>query len=285
MKKKNRTRNVIIIIVLAVVVIANIVLWRSGSGTAVSYAEESVKSQDISTYFSFSGHIRASEDKQQTAKKNMKVRDLLVAEGDHVDAGDILFRATDGERVYADISGIIEVLHIEKDSTLGAGSPIAEIVDYSTLKVIVDADEYDVGALSVGQSVSVFVNALGITADGIIDKIANDAIVGKDVSFYSVEISVANDGAMRAGMSVETQVMNGHVAGATTISMDSLQFDAENMPFVYIRDGGGNITPQYVSIGINDGTKVQLLSGPQPGDTVYRPARTGIMMPFRAMRG
>jgi len=279
MKRKSRKR---LIWIIVLVLLATAALWfvlsnnQSGQG---SYTEETVKAQDIHTYLSFSGHVRSSQSKQQTAKKVMKVREIYVEEGDRVEQGALILRAADGERVYADIAGTIETLYPEVDSQLGIGSPIAEIFDYAQLMVIVDADEYDVGALYVGQEVTVYINALGEVVTGAIDKIANDAAVGRDVSFYKVEIALNESGNLRAGMSVEARVLDKTAIGATTISMRALRFDAENQPFVYKRDPSGRIYVQPVTIGINDGVTVQILSGVSPGENVYRPQRGMMIMP------
>lgn len=285
MKKKSRKRVIILIVALVVVAIIVFVVLNNQNASQASYTQEQVKSQDISTYLTFSGHIRASDTKQQVAKKSMKVKDIYVEEGDSVEEGALLFKASDGERVYAEISGVIEVLYVEEDISLSPGSPIADIVNYGDLMVKVDADEYDVGALTTGQGVDIFVNALGRMVGGTIDKISNDATVGKDVSYYTVEILLSEQDGLRAGMSVEAQILDKHSAGATVISMNALQFDYENQPYVYIKDSSGNIVAQYVGVGINDGSNVEIISGLQTGDTVYRPSSSGMLMPGMMMRG
>jgi len=285
MKRKSRKKWIVLGAVVLLAALAAIWVMNTRQGTQGNYIEETVKTQDLSTYLSFSGHVRASEDKQIVAKRSMKVKELYVSEGDVIERGTLILRATDGERVYADIAGTIEKLYPEADSPLSPGSAIANIVNYGELMVKVDADEYDVGALSVGQDVSIYVNALGTTASGAISKIANDATVGKDVSYYTVEIALHGAGGLRAGMSVEARVLDKTAEGATTVSMRALQFDAENQPFLYMRDANGRMAMQYVSVGISDGTTVQILAGVYPGESVYRPPRRNMMMPGMGMMG
>jgi len=84
-------------------------------------------------------------------------------------------------------------------------------------------------------------------------------------------------------MSVEAQILNTCALGAVTIPMKALQFDAENQPFVYKADANGKLYAQKVTIGINDGATIQILSGVDDGESVFRPIRRNALMPGMGM--
>ena len=53
-------------------------------------------------------------------------------------------------------------------------------------------------------------------------------------------------------------MLNHDIKDAVTVTMKALQFDAENKPFVYVRDSDGKVRTKYVETGVNDGTIVEI---------------------------
>ena len=70
------------------------------------------------------------------------------------------------------------------------------------------------------------------------------------------------------GMKVSAKVLNESVENVVVVSMDALQFDAYNQPYV-LKLSGREYVQVPVTVGINDGTSVQILSGVSAGETVY----------------
>ena len=66
-------------------------------------------------------------------------------------------------------------------------------------------------------------------------------------------------------------MLNQSVQNVTTLPMSAIQFDDTNASFVYMK--GKKKIPDQVSVtlGINDGTTVQIISGVKSGDTVLVP--------------
>jgi len=232
-------------------------------------SSETVQRRDLTTYYSFSGNLTPVSDEIQTAKETMKVRDLYVSEGDQVEQGDLLLRASDGQRVYASYSGVIEELYPSADDTLQSGAQIARIVDYATLEVTVDVDEYDIGAIEEGKEGTVYLNALERSIPGTVSDIARSATSEGGVSYYEVKLQVNAPSDVRAGMSVEVQILNQQAPGAISLSLEALMYDEYNMPYVYQKDAQGSLIAVPVQTGVSDGKNIQILSGLSEGDTVY----------------
>ena len=70
------------------------------------------------------------------------------------------------------------------------------------------------------------------------------------------------------GMKVSAKVLTESVENVVVVSMDALQFDAYNLPYV-LKLSGREYVQVPVTVGINDGTSVQILSGVSAGETVY----------------
>ena len=256
-----------ILIGLIVIALA-IFLITSANRLRGAYSEAKATVRDVSTYYSFSGNLTPVEDKLQTAKEQGKIKEIFVSKGDTVEIGDALLRLTDGTRVYALSAGTIESLEVEKEDTLAPGSPICRIVDYSTLEVSVDVDEYDVDALTVGKQASILINALGESMPATVSEIANDATVLGGVSYYQVKMTLPAVGGVKSGMSVEATVLKEQALGALCAPVSAISYDEDNAPYAMVMREG-EIVSVPLELGVSDGQYVQVKSGLSDGETIY----------------
>lgn len=178
--------------------------------------------------------------------------------------------------VYAEITGEITDVFADENSTIMAGTPILNIADYSDMKAVVKVDEYDINSVSEGEEVIVRIDALGKEYKGIISKISKSVIKKagvslNQISYYNADVEIEDSFDLYAGMSVEVKALNQRADDAVTISMKALQFDNENMPYVYYINESGEIATKYVEIGINDGITVQITEGLNENDVIQVP--------------
>lgn len=275
MDKRSKKKRYIIISIIALLLIAAVIyLVVRPKGT--SYTEETVKTQDLTTYYSFTGNIEAKDTQKVIAMSATKITKVYVEEGDKVKEGTDLFKTAQGQIIEAEIDGQVAEVLVSKDSTVAAGTVLARITDYNNLQVTIKVDEYDVGAVKVGKEVSIYVNSLDKTFKGTVSKVSKEATTVNNVSYFTAVVDIQKDSSLLVGMSTEIKMINHSASGAITISMKALQFDNQNTPYVYIKKDG-KITTQEVKVGINDGTTVQILEGLNADDTVYLPvAKTSL---------
>jgi len=183
--------------------------------------------------------------------------------------------------VLAEIYGEVSEIYVDENESLVTGTKIMDIVDYDNLEVKIKVDEYDLGAVSAGKEVTVTINQLGKDVAGKVSEISKEAETVNEVSFFTASIALDKSPDLRVGLSVEVKSLNKSTAAATAISMEALQFDDENRPFVYYRDGNGKVSTKPVKAGINDGTYVQILEGVRVEDVVLIPdkAEEGFQRP------
>ena len=269
MKKKTKKR-IIIISIICVILIALVisVLLRPKDA---AYNEETVKSGDINTYYSFSGNIEAKEKQSLVSDKIMQIKSLKVKEGDKVKKGDVIFDTSMNEEYTSKIDGEIAKIYIEEGAQLMAGLPIADITNYDELQVTIKIDEFDIGAVTEGKDVTATVNALEKNISGKIKKVSREATTLNGISYFTASVDLESDPELLVGMSVEVKLLNQSVSGATTISMKALQFDNENKPYVYCKDAENKPYKKEVEIGINDGITVEIKTGLSVGDTILIP--------------
>lgn len=269
-RKKGRKKWIWLVLVLAVLGVGVYSFLSAGSEAAQAlFTEEAVQNRDIVTYYSFSGNLTPVTDETQTAKESLKVKEVYVTEGQTVQEGDLLLRSTDGKRVYTSYAGTVEKLYAEKDDTLQPGSQIARIVDYETLEVTVDVDEYDIGAVEIGKEGTVYLNALERSIPGVVSEVSREATTEGGVSYYEAKLQVDAGSHVRSGMSVEVTILNQQALDTPSLSLDAISYDEYNRPFVYQRDAEGQMKAVPVETGISDGRNIQILSGISEGKQVY----------------
>ena len=269
MKKKK----IIVGLIILVAILAVAVYWfQSSSGTGGMrggyYESETSRLGNIATYYNFTGNVAVKESQQAAAYSAATVREIYVAEGDVVAKGDALARLSDGTLLSAEIAGEVTAVNASVDEAVAAGSPVVEIVDFDALEIIVKIDEYDVNAVAVGDEALVTVDALGESFEGQITRISKIAQQSGDVAYVEATIAAEAEVELLPGMKVSAKVLNESVENVVVVSMDALQFDAYNQPYV-LKLSGREYVQVPVTVGINDGTSVQILSGVSAGETVY----------------
>lgn len=268
--KKKKFRKWIWLILLVLLAAAAAFFWNAGQQTASALlSEETAALRDITTYYSFSGSLTPVSDEIQTAKETLKVRQLYVSEGDVVKTGDLLLRASDGTRVYAAYTGTVEELYPTVDDTLQPGAQIARIVDYASLEVSVDVDEYDIRAVTLGKEGTVYLNALERSVPGVVTDVARNATSDGGVSYYEVKLRLDAGQDVRSGMSVEVTILNQQVENTVSVSLDALMYDEYNRPYVYQKDAEGSLIAVQVETGVSDGRNIQIVYGLREGDRIY----------------
>jgi len=169
--------------------------------------------------------------------------------------------------IKAPISGIINSRFIEVGSFVGAGSQLFNIVDVSTLKLKVTANERQAVQLELGAKVNVKVPVFqDETFTGSISFIAPKA----DNSLnYPVEIKLDNTklNKLKAGMYATADFHFDQPVPMLVIPRASF-VDGVNSGKIYVIEKQGVATARKISIGAVMGEKVEVLEGLKEGDIV-----------------
>ncbi|SOC16613.1 HlyD family secretion protein [Ureibacillus xyleni] len=267
MNKKIKITSFVVGGVLVVSLISGAFLTNKGSA---SFEEEKVQTEDITTYYSFSGTVDAKSRQNIVSQKEMHVEEVLVKAGDQVKTGDVLVISSEGEEIKSEIDGEVAGVYTKNNSHAMKGTRLVDIVDYSNLHVKVKVDEYDLKYVEVDQEVDVTINALEKDIKGKIYAISKEAINENGISYFTAMIDFDKDESIRVGMSAETKVLKDSATGIKTISMKAIQFDSKNETYVMLSEDGKPIK-QYVETGINDGTTIEIKSGLNADDVVMIP--------------
>ena len=143
---------------------------------------------DLAKNFKSEVDISQSQARLATAKSNLAVlRDQLKK-----------------STVTAPTGGWLETVSVDVGEQVGAGMPVATILDMEEVKIIVGVPQTDIAQITVGDQVSVDVAGAGKRA-GIVSRIAS--ITSSTTRTFDVEVTVPNpERTLRAGMSVEATI-------------------------------------------------------------------------------
>ena len=269
--------------ILVVLAVAAVVMLSLLQRSTPQYTEEIAKTQDIITYYTFSGNLDPGDAQVVVARSRGTVKELLKDEGDTVEYEVAVIKPKSGIKIESSMAGTISDMYVKVDDDYTPGTELFRVADYARPLLKIKVDEYDISALQKGMEVTVTVQATGKTLTGSITRIAQEATVVNDIAYYEVEISVPQDGSLVMGLTCEVSVLRESALNATTVSMDAIQYDESNKPYVYCYSRGNEVVRQSVLLGINNGVLVEVRDGVKSGETILLPKTVDFpMMPMRS---
>lgn len=190
---------------------------------------------------------------------------------------DNLYTQLDDYKIIASISGTLTDFDVKVGDTLSTAKPVAEITDYSNVKISIKIDEYDILGVEDGVSADISVDALDRDYEGTIRNVSKKATIDKGVSYFTADVEFTADSYIRTGMSVEVKIKNNDIKNALTISMNALYYESDNTPYVLVKNGKSS-EKKYVTVGATDGSYVEIKDGLKEGDTVQAKSAMMTMM-------
>ena len=269
--------------ILVVLAVAAVVVLSLLQRTTPQYTEEIAKTQDIITYYTFSGNLEPGDAQVVVARSRGTVKELLKDEDDTVEDEEAVIQPKSGSKIESTMAGTISNMYVKVDDDYTPGTELFRVADYAHPLLKIKVDEYDISALQKGMEVTVTVQATGKTLTGSITRIAQEATVVNDIAYYEVEISVPQDGSLVMGLTCEVSVLRESALNATTVSMDAIQYDENSKPYVYCYSRGNEVVRQSVLLGINNGVLVEVRDGVKSGETILLPKAVDFpMMPMHS---
>jgi membrane fusion protein, multidrug efflux system len=175
-----------------------------------------------------------------------------------------LQKSTDMYQIKSSISGVVDEVMMKVGSGAAPGLPLAKVVNFSKLKVRVDAPETYAGRLRVGNSVQVQFPDIQKEVTSKISYIG--AGVNPANRTVKVEIPIrSNEGGLLPNMSSVVKVVNYSNPKALVIPINLVQKDLGNQDFVMI-EAGGYAKRVNIKMGQQYGENCEILTGLKAGD-------------------
>ncbi|MBF2055143.1 MAG: efflux RND transporter periplasmic adaptor subunit [Candidatus Sericytochromatia bacterium] len=164
------------------------------------------------------------------------------------------------------LSGYVNRVNAENGEVVSPGMALAEIVQMNPVKLTVGVPEREIAAVSLGQEVEVFFDALPDQRfKGQIIFIA--AVAEQESKTFPIKIRLDNPGIkMRGGMIGRIALNQGRVNDAIVVPQDAV-IDEKGGRFVFVeQDGIARKTS--VTLGPRQGSEVVISSGLKAGDAL-----------------
>lgn len=169
--------------------------------------------------------------------------------------------------IYAPCDGIVTELNIKEGGMVSAGSCIATISDLDAMKVAIQVDEYSILDTGAGSSVTILVDSIGKSYEGILSKVSDTATLNNGVAYFEAEAAFTADEYVKSGMSVEVRLTSVNKTEVLTISADALHYKEDNTAYVLVKNGDTQKVRD-VELGVTDGDYVEILSGVSLEDVI-----------------
>ena len=266
-----------IILVVLLLALAGGVGWYAYNSLkreyTTTYDTYTATTGSISNALSFSGNLGLIDSASYTASSSGTVKTVYAPAGTEVKEGDKLLRLSNGETVTADFDGRVNVLSLSEGDSVVAGDTLAQIADFTHLRVTFRVDEYDISDVSVGQACTVTVTALEKSYESTIAAIDYISASSGNVAYYSATAYVDVDGDALPGMQVTVTIPQEEAKDVVILKVDALSFDNTNQAFVYMKNESGELAQVNVTTGVSNGNYIEITSGLTDGDTVYVEAK------------
>lgn len=276
LKRKRRRKRIrklilwLILIALAVGAVYLFVLPKLKAAATTTYDSYTTTRGSISNSLSFSGSIDVVNDETLSAEAAGTVRKIYVEEGEAVVAEQRLMRLSNGEILKASFDGEVNEIMVEEGDEVSANADLIEIVDFSNLEVSLRVDEYSMASVSVGQACEVTVTALEQTFDSEISHINRIPTGGGSTSYYTVTAQFSGSEEVLPGMQVTVVIPEEEADDVVILSSDALSFGQANNAYVLMQNEDGDMEQVYVEIGVDNDNYVEITSGLEEGETVYK---------------
>jgi RND family efflux transporter MFP subunit len=167
--------------------------------------------------------------------------------------------------ITAPFSGVITKKMVDLGSVIGAGSPLVEITDISSLKLTVSVPERDILKFKLNQEVSVSADIYGKRMfDG---KVTNVSVQADKSHNFKVQITVKNaQQELMAGMYGSVSLNNSKSITALSIPRKALVGSSKN-PQVYVIKNGKSILTSF-NAGTSDGEFIEVVDGLSKSDQI-----------------
>ena len=170
--------------------------------------------------------------------------------------------------VVAQADGVVIDKPVQEGMRVDAGEALYRTADLSSLWLIAQVQEQDLGAIVPGQTArATFVAFPGRSFEGRVEFVYPS--LSTDTRTARVRIVLPNpDGVLRAAMFANVQIEAAPASASVLTVPDSAVLDSGTRQVVLLSAGEGRFQPRTVTLGVHGDGWVQVTDGIKPGDRV-----------------
>lgn len=141
--------------------------------------------------------------------------------------------------ITAPCSGTVTALNVQPGDAVTPQTVLAVISDLDSMEIAIRVDEYSILNTAVGSPVTVYVDSIDSSYNGVLSWVADTATVENGVSYFEATVRFVPDEKVRSGMSVETHLVNVDAPGTLSVSVEAVQYREDNTAYVLVRGDDG----------------------------------------------
>ncbi|MFX4262296.1 efflux RND transporter periplasmic adaptor subunit [Pelotomaculum propionicicum] len=194
---------------------------------------------------------------------------LKIAEADAAAAAAAASSAEEslrGATVVSPFNGVVSNRNVTPGQMAAAGTPLMNVEDISSVYVVVNVEQKDLGRVKTGLPADVNVDSFVSRGfEGVVEIINPSA--NNNARVFETKIKVANgEGLLKPGMFASVRIKTGEEGEALAVPQNSL-VSIQGMYFAYVADGDRALRRQ-VEIGQVVGQLVEIKSGLTAGQKI-----------------
>jgi HlyD family secretion protein len=176
-------------------------------------------------------------------------------------------RLADAQLV-APFDGVVTAVYLAEGEW--ATGPAIELTDTSSLEVVLDVDEVDIGLISPGQRTRVTLETWPEEEfEGEVVRIAPTGSTQNEIVTYQVHVRLdSKDRPVRTGMTANAELITTERDGVLLVANRAITVDRDEGKYFVHRVDGETVSRTEVTIGMRDGSYTEVTSGLQEGDSV-----------------
>ena len=167
-------------------------------------------------------------------------------------------------------SPVSSILNLGANATL-----VMTLGDIQQVFVRGKVDEADIGRVRLGQTARITTESFPDRAfDGRVTQISPIGVEKDNVTTFEVKVSIDNAGKeLKANMTANAEIVLEQFPDSLLVPEGAVVFDAQRKPFVDLVDPGSRTGRRRVpvTVGVGNGTKMQIRDGVKAGDKVVLP--------------
>lgn len=169
--------------------------------------------------------------------------------------------------IYAPCDGIITALNITEGGMVSNGASVATISNLNTLQVTISIDEYSILDISEGSPVTILIDSIDKSYEGVITYVSDIATLSNGVSYFEATVDFTADEYVKSGMSAEVRLTSTDEKDVVSVTVEAVHYNDDNTAYVLVKTDKGQ-EMRNVKIGVSDGSYVEIISGLNEGDII-----------------
>lgn len=285
MKKKTIKTLNYALIALVIIILAAAFLRRDPSQKILGdvpmdvfiVQSEKVQNRDLTRQLLMSGSIKAQEEATLYPRVEGKLLRNLLHEGDPVKRNQTvsLIERDEVGAVYepvvvpSTITGLVGRVYLDPGENVTTSTPVALVVNQSTVRIEVDIPERYIGSLYKGQPAVLNVDALpGQDFEATLNILS--PVVDSVSRAVEVEFKADNPkGLLKSGMFAKVNILLDEKADAPSVSKKSVYTDEEGQTYVFVPSADGKTAKrQNVTTGFENNDYVEITEGLAAGEEI-----------------